>query len=221
MRLLTLIVIVSLLSACGDGRWAPGYLISDEGEPLSNTAENKRALAIRTMVTQLDKDLGPHWRSEVTIAELPRYERGSDDDGGGGWMWPVATVTVTLLGNGTAEPKTDEAQVTKAVTDYLYRQVERPKKNLHVTTTTVVDATRFAAKPAKTDGNVAKPGETVEKPVVTAPTTPQRYIVQAGDTWANLSDAFYGSNQHWRHLADANQGGELTVGREITIPPKP
>lgn len=218
MRLLILIATLLTLSACGDGRWAPGYLISDDGEPLANTAENKRLLTIRTVVNQLDKDLAPHWRSEVTIAELPRYERGADDDGGGGWMWPVATVDIVLLGDGTAELRTSEAQVTEAVTDYLYRQVERPKQNLHVTTTKVVDAARFAAKPAKPDGDAVK---TVEKPVVPAPATTQRYTVQAGDTWAELSRAFYGTSQHWRHLSDANQGGELTVGREIVIPAKP
>jgi nucleoid-associated protein YgaU len=45
--------------------------------------------------------------------------------------------------------------------------------------------------------------------------------VQQGDTWADLSQAFYGSTQHWRHIAEANPGVELTPGREIVIPLKP
>lgn len=219
MRLLTLITFLFTLSACSDGRWAPGYLITEEGETLSNTAENKRALTVTTMVSQLDKDLAPHWRTEITIAELPRYERGADDDRGGGWMWSVATVTITLLGDGNAEPRVNETQITKAVTDYLYRQVERPGQNLKVTTTRVVDAARFAAKPTKTVGD--KPAESVDKPPVPPAPATRTYVVQTGDTWAELSQAFYGSSQHWRHLSDANQGGDLSAGRTIVIPSKP
>lgn len=223
MRLLTIFTILLALVACDDGRWAPGYLITDEGETLSNTAENKRTLTIQTMVDQLNKDLAPHWRTEIAIAELPRYERGSDDDGHGGWLWPTATVAVTLLGDGTGEPPVAEKDIAKAVRDYLYGQVDRPTRNLHIITTRVVDAARFAtkAKPAGDRPVGEKPAETLEKPA--APPTPvtRRYVVQSGDTWADLSQAFYGSSQHWRHLSDANQGGELTTGREIVIPAKP
>lgn len=226
MRLLPILAVLFVLTACDDGRWAPGYLITDEGETLSNTAENKRALAIHTIVKQLDQDVGAHWRTDVSIAELPRYERGADDDRSSAWMWPVATVAITMVGDGAAEPRITEAQVTKAVSDYLYHQVDRPQKNLHVTATRVIDAERFAAKPVKpTNASSAptaeKPAETVVKPVVPASSAARRYVVQAGDTWADLSQAFYGSAQHWRHLADANQNAELTTGREIVIPPKP
>jgi nucleoid-associated protein YgaU len=79
----------------------------------------------------------------------------------------------------------------------------------------MVDAARFAAKPVKSDET------TVAKPPVPAAAGTRRYVVQTGDTWADLSQAFYGSNQYWRHLADANQGVELTVGRQIVIPPRP
>lgn len=231
MRLLPIVAVLFLFTACDDGRWAPGYLITDEGETLSNTDENKRALTINTIVKQLDQEVGEHWRTEATIAELPKYDRGSDDDRSSGWMWPVATVTITLLGDGTAEPRLTEAQITKAVSDYLYHQVDRPKHNLRVTTTRVIDAQRFAAKPVKPakvgdasstpTASADKSADPVVKPAVPASTTPQRYIVQTGDTWADLSQAFYGSNQHWRHLADANQGGDLSAGREIVIPAKP
>jgi len=212
MRLLPLVALLFTMTACGDGRWAPGYLITDDGQTLSNTDENKRALTIHTMVSQLDKDVGPHWRTEIAIAELPRYESVSDDGRGGGWMWSTATVAVTLVGEGAGEPKISEAQITKAISDYLYPQVEKPHRNLHITTTRVIDAARYAAKPVTA---------TVEKPATTPVTGAQRYIVQAGDTWAELSQAFYGSPQHWRRLSDANHGGDLTAGREIVIPPKP
>jgi len=223
MRLLPIAALLIALTACDNSRWAPGYLIGEDGESLSNTDENKRALTIRTMVSQLDQELGAHWRSEISIAELPKYERGADDDrtaaGTSGWLWPKATVAVTLLGDGTGEPAIAEAEITKAVSDYLYRQVDRPHHNLHVTTTRVVDAARFAATPAAAKAAPATP--LVEKPATTPGSATKRYAVQAGDTWADLSQAFYGSAQHWRHLADANHGGELLPGREIVIPAKP
>lgn len=217
MRLLPLIALLFVFTACDEGRWAPGYLITEDGETLSNNDVNKHALTIRTITSQLDKQLGPHWRSEVDLPETPRYQRGSDDDGSSGWLWAKATVTVTLIGDGAGEPTVSEAAVTTAVRDYLSRQVERPTKNLTVTTVRVVDAARFAAKPAAT---TAAPAPVVAKPAA-PPAASQRYRVQAGDTWADLSQAFYGSAQHWRVIAEANQGGELTVGRELTIPPKP
>lgn len=215
MRLLTIFAILFTLVACDDGRWAPGYLITDEGETLSNTAENKRALSIQTMVKELDKALAPHWRTEIAIAELPRYDRGAFNDHGG-WQWSIATVSVTLLGDGMGEPPVAEGEVTKAVTDYLYAQVDRPARNLRVTTTRVVDAARFTAKPAGEE-----PRQTVEKPAVAPSPAQRRYVVQTGDTWADLSQAFYGTSQYWRRLSDANHGGELNPGREIVIPAKP
>lgn len=221
MRLLPIVALLIALTACDNSRWAPGYLIGEDGETLSNTDENKRTLTIRTMVSQLDQALGQHWRTEISIAELPKFERGSDDDrtasSTSGWVWPKATVAVTLLGDGAGEPAISDAEITKAITDYLYKQVERPSRNLTVAITRVVDAARFAATPPST----TKPTEvpTVAKPA--SPPGTKRYVVQAGDTWAELSQAFYGSAQLWRHLAEANQSSELTPGREILIPPKP
>ena len=216
MRLPLLIVPLLLLCACGDGRWAPGYLITADGTTLSNTDENYRAITIDTIVKELNAQLGEHWRVEANISELPRYE-GSDDGRNTGWRWAKATTSMTLLGDGIGEPPLSEAQVTKAVSDYLYNKVEKAHRNLSVTTTRVVDAGRFAAKPAPT----LKPDETVVKPAVSSAPAIRNYVVQAGDTWADLSQAFYGDSQHWRHLSDANHGGELTTGRKIVIPPKP
>lgn len=216
MRLNLLALLLLILCACGDGRWAPGYLITSDGQTLSNTDENYRAMTVDTIVKELDAQLGGHWRVEATIAELPRYE-GSDNGQNSGWMWAKATANITLLGDGTGEPPLAEAQVTKAVSDYLYHKVEKAHRNLSVTTTRVVDAGRFAAKRVP----ATKTNETVEKPVVPPGPATRTYVVQAGDTWAELSQAFYGSSQHWRHLSDANQGGDLTTGRTITIPPKP
>lgn len=218
MRPHLLVLLLLILCSCGDGRWAPGYLIDDDGQTLSNTDENYRAMTVDTIIRELDAQLGGHWRVEAAIAELPRYT-GSDDGRNTGWMWPKATATVTLVGDGMGEPRLSEAQVTKAVSDYLYHKVEKAHRNLSVTTTRVVDAARFAARPAPATKSPAN--ETVEKPAVPPTPATRRYVIQAGDTWADLSQAFYGSSQHWRHLSDANQGGDLNVGRVIVIPPKP
>ena len=51
-----------------------------------------------------------------------------------------------------------------------------------------------------------------------------RYTVQAGDSLAELSVAFYGTPDHWRRIADANPGtagGLLKPGTVIVIPAKP
>jgi hypothetical protein len=51
-----------------------------------------------------------------------------------------------------------------------------------------------------------------------------RYTVQAGDSLAELSVAFYGTPDHWRRIADANPGtagGQLRPGTVIVIPAKP
>ncbi|HEX3134321.1 MAG TPA: LysM domain-containing protein, partial [Planctomycetota bacterium] len=215
MRLFMLALLLLPMTACG--RFAPGYITTSDGQVLPMTDENVRATTISTIVSQLDAQLGGHWRVEAAIAELPVYD-ASDRSTTKDWLWPVATTTITLIGDGQGEPALNEAQVTAAVVDYLNDKVEKPKKNLHVTTTRVVDAQRFAAKAA---APAADQGKFVEKPATAAPSANRRYVVQAGDTWADLSQAFYGSPQHWRHLADANQNGELTAGREIVIPPKP
>lgn len=220
MRLHLLAVLLLLLCSCGDGRWAPGYLITADGQTLSNTDENYRAMTVDTIVSELDAQLNGHWRVEATIAELPRYE-GSDDMRSSGWMWAKATANITLLGDGTGEPPLSETQVTKAVTDYLSLKVEKAHRNLSVTTTRVVDAARFAAKPIPATEIPAKNGETAEKPAVPPAPATRTYVVQAGDTWADLSQAFYGSSQHWRHLSETNHGGDLSAGRTIVIPPKP
>ena len=47
------------------------------------------------------------------------------------------------------------------------------------------------------------------------------YTVVAGDTWTGIANAFYGSTQQWRVIADANPATELKPGTELIIPPKP
>lgn len=49
----------------------------------------------------------------------------------------------------------------------------------------------------------------------------QPYTIQAGDTVADISTAFYGSPEHWRSIMRANPGldaANLAVGTTIVIP---
>jgi nucleoid-associated protein YgaU len=52
----------------------------------------------------------------------------------------------------------------------------------------------------------------------------RQYAVQAGDTLADISMAFYGTTQHWRVIVNANPGidpATMAVGTILKIPPKP
>ena len=77
-----------------------------------------------------------------------------------------------------------------------------------------------------------RPSSVAPAPVIGAPVSSERaltpgehrYTVQAGDSLAELSVAFYGTPDHWRRIADANPGtagGLLKVGSVIVIPAKP
>ncbi len=220
MRIAALALTIILLAACG--RFAPGFIVTEDGRTIANTDENNRALVIDSIRTQLDAQLGDHWRTAVTLPELPVYQPGDDrHDYPGGWRWLKATATVTLVGDGAApQPMANEA-IRRVVSDYLEPKVESPARNLSVTVTSVVDAARFAAlgQPAAT-APVAATGTAAPPPA----SGPRRYTVQAGDTLADISTVFYGSPQHWRLIRDANPGldaGDLKPGTTLVIPVKP
>ena len=210
IRILAVVVMLALAPGCG--RWVPGYIINEDGEVLSNNDTNMRDTTVASMRNQLDQQLGGHWRTDITLAELPVYE-SNDRDLSNNWKWAKANIIITLIGDGKGEAALTNDEVTKAVFDFMYPKVERPKQNLIITTTSVVDAERFA-----------RPVMVIEKPTnttATIPNTARQYTVQAGDTYTDLSLAFYGSITHWRVIAQANNSVELTPGLKIIIPPKP
>lgn len=50
---------------------------------------------------------------------------------------------------------------------------------------------------------------------------PQEYTVEAGDTGAEISERFYGDQEGWAAIAEANDidpGAPLRVGEELEIP---
>jgi hypothetical protein len=187
-----------ILSSCG--RWAPGYIITEDGTMLSNSDVNQRDVTIQTIRSALDKQLGEHWRAQVNLPELPIYE--SDERNSSlSWTWKKASITVTLVGDGIVPLTISEKEIYDEIVDFMSQKVFQPKKNLTIVVSQTVDVVQLTAL----------------KQLV----RPRHYTVQFGDTWADLSQAFYGSAQHWRLLSEANQGGDLTVGRVLVIPIKP
>ena len=195
-----------VLSACG--RWAPGYIITQDGTMLSNSDVNYRDVTVQTIRSELDKQLGEHWRTQIDLPELPVYE-SDDRQISSSWMWKKITMTVTLVGDDTMPPTISEKEIQDEILDFMYQKMYHPKKNLTVNIIKKIDTTQLA---------ILKQPMTSSKPDASQA---RHYTIQAGDTWADISQAFYGSTQHWRLLSEANQGGDLTVGRVLLIPIKP
>ena len=162
----------------------------------------------RTIRSALDKQLGEHWRTQVDLPELPIYE--SDERNSSlSWTWKKASVTVTLVGDGIVPLTISEKEIYDEIALFMHQKVFQVNKNLTIVITQKVDVTQLIA---------------LKKPIIPSKpdaSLPRHYTIQTGDTWADLSQAFYGSTQHWRLLSDANQGGDLTVGRVLLIPIKP
>ena len=214
MRLVTAAValVLLLLAAC-TGR---GVVVSGNGIR-DNTPEQARAHVIGLIGRDLDATLGAQARAEVVIAGLPRWvESGRRQSEG--WYWDQASVEVDLVGDAGTLPALDE----RVAKDVVIRRL-RPSvigDDLLVRVSALEDPARFA-RLARRPVSRAAPSST---PVAPTQAGTRRYTVQAGDTWADLSTAFYGSTRHWRIIRDANPGsaeGELCPGQELVIPPRP
>ena len=206
MRLLITALLLLFLASCGRG------VVVSDGAIHDNTPEYARAHVVALITRDLDARLGPRARADVVLVELPRWvpegRRQSE-----GWHWDQASVQVDLVGDAGARPELDERDAKAVVIKRLRPSVLGD--GLLVRVSAFEDAKRFA--------RLARPPEPAVAATAT-PRAPRRYTVQAGDTWADLSTAFYGSAQHWRLLRDANAsevGGDVRPGEEIIIPPRP
>ena len=219
MRVFFILLLVSTL-LIGCGRFAPGFMVTDEGNTIANNDENNRQLTVDCIRKQLDAQLGGHWRTVVTLPELPVYEesvaelRGANRE----WMWATATVTVELVGDGSAPlPFTEEA-LRQVVRDYMQRKVTQPSTHLLVTVRSTTDAARFAGLGQARTNSSAPPA------TASASHGPRRYTVQAGDTLADISANFFGNYDCVQLIRAANPGLEptdLKPGTVIVIPAKP
>lgn len=204
MRFLAILAVLLLLSACGDGL-SRGIVITGDGKVGANNARNQRESCQETLRIAIEDDLGIGWTARVAIDELPVWVE-SRSGGDGDWRWERMTARVEVIapaGAALAEAKRDELDTDSR--KYLLRKLVRQDPTLLAFT-----FRSGAALPAQ--------------PVVAANPGQRSYILQAGDTLADISTAFYGSPQHWRALLAANPGLDPTAmrpGTAIVVPPLP
>ncbi|HYE07949.1 MAG TPA: LysM peptidoglycan-binding domain-containing protein [Planctomycetota bacterium] len=213
------IVPISLALIALAGCDGAGVVRSADGQWLTQSAASTTAVTQRAIADSLAGDLGPHWRAAVAITPDP--ERDVD----GEYRWSRAEVRVALVGDGQTPLPEPEQAIADGVRRYMARKVDNAAKNLVVAVASATDATRFARlAPSAADAAAAPPPRPASTPAAAAPASRASYVIQAGDTLAAISAAFYGSTQHWRRIADANPGldpGALVVGATIAIPPGP
>lgn len=206
MRHALLLLAVLLVAGCGD-TMSRGLLITGDGKVGANNAVNARAAAQDRLATAIAEDLGQGWIARVAIAEAPVWieDRLLDD---GDWRWERITATVAIVPPpGCSLPEAKRGELEAGSRDYLLGKLKR-KDAAALSLALAVEAPAVAAAP------VAVP------PVPRAPVGARTYVVQPGDTLADLSTAFYGTPQHWRLIADANPGG-TAAGQTVVIPALP
>ncbi len=184
--------------------------MSYEGEQYSLTAENFRLIRQRMIVDELKPRLGGKWRAEAAIAELPKFDQDRSE-----FEWDRASVTVSLIGDGSAAVPLPSHEVQGVAYEKLKKVVWRPSANITVKVLEISDAARFAAAPAPTAAPA--PLAVVAKPAG----APSSYVVEPGDTLMQISAAAYGSAKHWRRILEANPGldpGAMPVGKAIVLP---
>lgn len=211
-RCLPLLALVILVGGCtqysGRTDRARGIAMHPDGRMLSQTDEHMREVHAAHLVEDLRAAAKQRDAAvRVEIADLPLYrESAHADRESGEWTYDDAAVSVTL-GPDVALDPARASEITRA---FFEPKMQWPHRDLDQRLTIEV-------KRAETAAGIVGAGH---RPAV-GPDGNRRYVVQAGDTLADLSAAFYGSSQYWRVIADANPGigPELEPGVELVIPP--
>ena len=233
------LIALALLCACEDER-STGVILTGDGHVMSNSAENNRRNAASRISDSLNERLGAHWRARTTIAQLPQWDDSNNAEPE--WRWEQCDVAVEIVGDGQATLPIAPAEVREGIADYMRRKINHPNRNLKVSVAVENDRARFMAMayPSQSPGTpityatAAPPAAPAMAPAPAPASAPEpapgsaaaaspAYIIQAGDTWAALATAFYGSPALWRTLADANHwnGGNPRVGEALLVPPAP
>jgi hypothetical protein len=218
-------LLIALLSGCDEGR-SPGVLVTSDGRMLDNNAANNRLVAADHIDQAVQAHCDSHWKSYTSIDPVPQWDEGR---GGaeGDWMWPHAQVVVHLIGDGRSAAPLTVADIHDGVFEYMKPRVHHPSTDLEVQVEIAVDAARFARigapPPRGTPGTIPSATLTHDLNAPAAqPSGPaaQDYVIQAGDTWADLAVAFCGGAGHWRALAEANhwQGQPPRTGAYLVLP---
>lgn len=186
---------VLLASSCGSpGRENNGMIVTHDGRWVTETAEVARDEFAHRAATRAGEAAGAGWTAQVAIAVLPILHAVQADEFG----WQTLPITMTLIppAGTQVDPSARERAIAEIYKIALYRV---PRSSAVVITTVVLDA------------GSPPPGST-------------SYTSVAGDTLAGIAQAFYGSTQSWRVIADANPRlatGPLLTGSVLVIPPKP
>ena len=213
LALIVLSVMVLAITGCGDEA-ARGIVITGDGKVGANSARNQHESAQDVLRIAIEDDLGKGWGVKVVIDEAPLWieERnmhagswGSD----GTWRWDKITATVEIAapaGQQLSEAK--RLDLEEGSRKHLLTKLRKKDPALITFTLKTVEPAAAVVAAA-----------IAAAPVV--PASGQRtYLVQPGDTLADISTAFYGSPQHWRLITEANPGG-AQAGQTIVIPAQP
>jgi LysM repeat protein len=202
---------VLALAGCGDEA-ARGIVITGDGKVGANSARNQHQSAQDVLRIAIEDDLGKGWGVQVRIDEAPVWiEEPNMHAGGwgsdGNWRWDRITATVEITppaGQQLSDAK--RADLEEGSRKHLLTKLRKKDPALLAFTLKVVGpAPQVVAPP----------------PPAIQPATGQRtYVVQPGDTLADISTAFYGTPQHWRAIAQANPAG-TQAGQTIVIPAPP
>lgn len=194
IRFVLLIGCAALLNGCLGGGDAPGMIVTRDGRMTAETAEVSRDELTYRLGLRAADAAGKGWNAKVAIRELPKLNETKADE----WGWSTMTIILDLFPPaGSAADPAALARAESAIRDAAIYRVRR-QTDIHFTST-------LATAGAVTPGTVS-------------------YTTVAGDTFAGISTAFYGTPQHWRRIADANpqvDAAQMTPGTVLSIPPKP
>ena len=197
VRLLGFLAFFSILCGCTNDR-SEGLITTRDGRLVSGTADVVTSELAYKWANRAADAAGDSaekkWKATLEIAGEPEFELVHE----GEWGWRHMPLTLTLAPPAGAmlDPATRTSVAARTEAALRSVAIFRVRNPDDITcTTTILDAQQ------------PLPGS-------------QTYTVVKGDTWTGIADAFYGTTQNWRQIADANPATELTPGTTITIPPK-
>ena len=204
---LALLAFILLLAACGD-QMSRGIVITGDGKFGANNARNQRESAQDVLAIAVEDELGKGWDAQVTIEEEPRWiedrlAHHGDTGGDGYWRWDRITAAMVIIppaGQDLSRERQDQLQ--REAKAWMLGKLAKKDPALVALKLQIA-----AAAPTTLPAAQAAPGQ-------------RSYVVQPGDTLADLSTAFYGTSQHWRLIAEANPGG-TAPGQTVVIPALP
>lgn len=208
---LLVLIVVGCTQYAGRSDRNRGWVRTPDGRNLSQTDSNVRLVHELRIQHELRAAVDDGEAAVTAAIEpKPRFQEG-DDSEPGSWVYDTVRVTVSVP---TAFPL-DAAAITAVAEDEIAPKLRWPVRD---------QAARLQVSILRDDATAAKAA--IEQPSQTTVTTTdlnRRYLVQKGDTLADISAAFYGSSQHWRLIKDANPSvtRELEPGTELVIPPLP